>query len=225
MGKFEKKADKTTGTATHTKGNNREDSMHEHQKSENEADTPAEDKEMGNNPPLEGENGEIPPNIESLKEEIDAAKKDAAESHDRYLRMCADFDNYKKIVQRRMDDYKKFANTELLKDLLTVVDNLERALDVRRENLSNVESCMIEGVEMTLNEILNLLKKYNVTQVDADRKPFDPNYHDAVMQEESDDLPDNTVKKELQKGYLLHDRLIRPAMVVVSKGRSTNQNK
>jgi molecular chaperone GrpE len=225
MGKFEKKSDKTAPTATHTKGNNREDSMQEHQKRENEADTPAEDKKMGNNPPLEGENGEIPPDIESLKEEIDAAKKDAAENHDRYLRMCADFDNYKKIVQRRMDDYKKFANAELLKDLLSVVDNLERALDVSRENLSNVESCMIEGVEMTLNEILNLLKKYNVTQVDADGKPFDPNYHDAVMQEETDDLPDNTVKKELQKGYLLHERLIRPAMVVVSKGRSTNQNK
>ncbi|MFW5908702.1 MAG: nucleotide exchange factor GrpE [Desulfosalsimonas sp.] len=158
-------------------------------------------------------------NTEELKKDLASAKAEAAETYDRLLRLSAEFENYKKRVQRQMEDHKKYANEELIKDLLSVVDNLERALNAAGENQKDTAS-MAEGIEMTLNEILKILKKHNVTRVEAMGKPFDPTYHEAIMQEETDEYPENTVIGEMQKGYLLHDRLIRPAMVVVSKARS-----
>ena len=168
----------------------------------------------------ENENKGEADDIESLKEDAACARQEAADSHDRYLRVCAEFDNYKKRAQRQMEDHKKFSNTALIKDLLPVVDNLERALAASNGNASTTEACMAEGVEMTLNEIKNILEKYNVTPIESLGEPFDPNYHDAMMQAESEEYPENTVIQELQKGYMLHDRVIRPAMVVVSKGPS-----
>ncbi|MGM0453453.1 MAG: nucleotide exchange factor GrpE [Thermodesulfobacteriota bacterium] len=165
--------------------------------------------------------------LESVKEELDTVKQEAAETYDRLLRMTADFENYKKRSQRDREDQKKFANESLIKDLLPVIDNLERALVAAKEQQSSDAGHggnMVEGVEMTLNEIVKILKDYNVTAVEAQGKPFDPTYHEAVMQEESDQYPENTVINELQKGYMLHDRLIRPAMVVVSKGGSSHTN-
>ncbi len=182
-------------------------------------------KDVENQPDDVEKNDEVTDEIESLKDALSAARKEAADNYDRFLRLGAEFENYKKRVQRQMDDHRKYSNTELIKDLLPVVDNLERAIAAYHDNRSNIEACMVEGVEMTLKEVLNILEKHNATQVEAQGKPFDPNYHEAVMQEESEQHPENTVINELQKGYLLHDRLIRPSMVVVSKGSSTNQSK
>lgn len=165
--------------------------------------------------------------LESVKEELETAKQEAADTYDRLLRMTADFENYKKRSQRDREELKKFANESLIKDLLPVIDNLERALIAAKEQQSSDadhSGNMVEGVEMTLNEIVKILKDYNVTPIEAQGKPFDPTYHEAVMQEESDQYPQNTVINELQKGYILHDRLIRPAMVVVSKGSTNNTN-
>lgn len=156
--------------------------------------------------------------IAALNEELDAARKQAADAHDRLLRATAEFENYKKRAQRQSEEYRKFANEALIKELLAVVDNLERAVSASAPRKTGEDACMIEGVEMTLNEIFKILKRYHVTPVEAKGKPFDPTYHEAVMQEPSEEFPENTVINELQKGYLLHDRLIRPAMVVVSKG-------
>ena len=101
-----------------------------------------------------------------------------------------------------------------------MVDNLERALQTSGNNeKTDIDSCVIEGVEMTLNEILRILKKFQVTPIEAVGKPFDPAFHEAMMQEESDKFPENTVISEFQKGYMIHDRLLRPAMVIVSKGK------
>ena len=182
-------------------------------------------KDVENQPDDVEKNDEVTDEIESLKDALAVARKEASDNYERFLRLGADFENYKKRVQRQMDDHRKFSNTELIKDLLPVVDNLERAIAAYHDNRANIESCMVEGVEMTLKEVLNILEKHNATQVEAQGKPFDPNYHEAVMQEESEQHPENTVINELQKGYLLHDRLIRPSMVVVSKGSSTNQSK
>lgn len=182
-------------------------------------------KDVENQPDDVEKNDEVTDEIESLKDALSVARKEAADNYDRFLRLGAEFENYKKRVQRQMDDHRKYSNTELIKDLLPVVDNLERAIAAYHDNRANIESCMVEGVEMTLKEVLNILEKHNATQVEAQGKPFDPNYHEAVMQEESEQHPENTVINELQKGYLLHDRLIRPSMVVVSKGSSTNQSK
>ena len=111
---------------------------------------------------------------------------------------------------------KKFANETVFRQLLTVVDNLERAIFSTKEN-SDKEG-LLAGVKLTYKEILKLFETFNVKPTEAEKQPFDPNFHQAVTQEETDEVPENTVTTVLQKGYLLHDRLLRPAMVVVSKG-------
>ncbi len=159
--------------------------------------------------------------IEKLKSELESVRREAEEERDRLLRLSAEFENYKKRMDRHFEEYKKYANESLLKELLTVVDNLERAIsstDVDKSESS--EACVVEGVEMTLNEILKILRNFNVVPIEAKGKPFNPVYHEAMMQEETDEYPENTVIGELQKGYLLHDRLLRPAMVVVSKAKT-----
>lgn len=157
---------------------------------------------------------QIPENDDRLK----ALEQEASEKHDRLLRLSADFENYKKRMNRQMDDLRKYANETLLKDLLYVVDNLERAVSTSGEkNGAPMDSCVLEGVQMTLSEITKLLTRNHVTPIEAIGKPFDPSFHEAVMQEVSPDHPENTVVKEFQRGYLIYDRLLRPAMVVVSK--------
>lgn len=150
------------------------------------------------------------PNVESLTAALEAEK-------DRVLRLSAEFDNYKKRSAKEMADFRKFANESLIKQLLTVVDNLERAIVSGRDTEKEGQSSIVEGVEMTHKDILRMLESFSVKPIDAEGKPFDPAFHQAVTHQESDEHPDNTVMTEFQKGYLLHDRLIRPSMVVVSK--------
>lgn len=164
-----------------------------------------------------GEAQEAPTEVDQLKKEVAEARAEAAETYDRLLRLSAEFENYKKRMQRQAEDHRKYANENIIKDLLSVVDNLERAVNASRQSDSEADACMLEGLEMTLNEIRKVLKKYQVEPVEAVGQPFDPTYHEAVMQQPSEEYPDNTVIQEMQKGYMLHDRLIRPAMVVVAK--------
>lgn len=154
-------------------------------------------------------------------EEIEKLRAEAKENHDRYLRSAAEFENFKKRMDRERTDSIRFANEELIKQLLPVVDNLERALAHAEE--VGADEAMIEGVNMVHKQFVDALEKFGVTRVEAMEKPFDPNYHEAMMQVETDEHPPNTVVMEMAKGYMLHDRLIRPAIVGVSKaaGEST----
>lgn len=152
---------------------------------------------------------------DDLEEKLKAAERQAQENHDRFLRVAAELDNFRKRKEREVGDLRKYANQALLKELLAVVDNLERALASSREN--NAAEGLREGVEMTLKELLKIFEKFGVQPIEALEQPFDPNLHEAVMQEPSDAVPANTVVRELQKGYLIRDRLLRPSMVVVSK--------
>jgi molecular chaperone GrpE len=145
-----------------------------------------------------------------------AAKEEAADYYDRLLRLSAEFENYKKRSSRELADFRKFANEQIIKDLLGVIDNLERALASAADQEGNASS-IAEGVELTLKEVLKILEKNGVTPITAEGETFDPTYHQAVMQQEAPDQPPNTVIQELQKGYLLHNRLLRPSMVAVSK--------
>ncbi|MEE9566808.1 MAG: nucleotide exchange factor GrpE [Desulfobacteria bacterium] len=154
---------------------------------------------------------------ESVEERLKASEAKAEENRDRLLRVTAEFENYKKRAERDINDFRKFANESLIKEILPIVDNLERALEISDGDDEKTSDSMREGVEMTLEGLLNTLKKYGVVPIESLEKPFDPNFHQAVMQEESDKHPDNTVSQELQKGYMMQDRLLRPAMVVVSK--------
>ena len=154
--------------------------------------------------------------VKKLEEKLESKEQEAKEAYDRFLRVSAEFENYKKRSAREMSDFKKFANESLLKEMLPIVDSLELALGSLNENAVS-ESGLREGVELTLKEILKTLEKFGVKPIESLGKVFDPNYHQAVMQEASQDHPGQTVLKELQKGYLIHERLLRPAMVVVSK--------
>jgi len=159
--------------------------------------------------------------IESLESELEAAQQEAKENYDRLLRVSAEFENYKKRTEREMADFRKFANESILKEILILVDNLERALSSSGDQ-PHEESCVVEGVSLTINEIMKVFDKFSVKPIEALERPFDPNFHEAVMQEETDEYPENTVLKEFQKGYMIHDRLLRPAMVAVSKAKETN---
>ena len=154
--------------------------------------------------------------IEELISKLEEKEQEAKDNYDRFLRNAAELENYKKRTVRQMDEFRKYANDSLIMELLTVVDNLERAIQSSR-NDENSNASVVAGVQMTLDEILKILDKFGVKPIAALERNFDPAFHQAVMQEETQDFPSQTVLKELQKGYLLHDRLLRPAMVVVSK--------
>ena len=154
--------------------------------------------------------------LKEMEEKIETLKKEAAENHDRLLRMAAEFENYKKRATREMNDFRKFANESFAKAMLPVVDSMDLAIE-SSSNDKHVNNSMLEGVNMTLKEILKIFEQFGVKRFEAIGNIFDPNLHQAVMQEETDAFPENTVSKELQKGFMIHDRLLRPAMVVVSK--------
>jgi molecular chaperone GrpE len=116
-----------------------------------------------------------------------------------------------------MHEFRKFANESLVKEILPVVDNLVRALASECQPDERSVEGLREGVEMTLKGLTDSLERFGVAPLEALGKPFDPNFHQAVSQEESDTYPDGMVCRELQKGYLLNDRLLRPSMVIVSK--------
>lgn len=159
--------------------------------------------------------------LKEIQAELETAKQEAKETYDRFLRVSAEFENYKKRSAREMDDLRKYANQSLIVEMLAVVDNLERALNSSNGNSSN-DKCMADGVNLTLREILKVFEKFNVKPIESIGQPFDPNFHQAMMQEETDDYPENTVITELQKGYMIHDRLLRPSMVVVAASKAKN---
>ncbi|UCG13841.1 MAG: nucleotide exchange factor GrpE [Deltaproteobacteria bacterium] len=137
------------------------------------------------------------------------------EALDQTLRVAADAENFKKRIEREKEDQTRYANEAFVRDLLPVIDNLERALE-HSEAGPNQEG-LVEGLQMTLRGFIDTLGKFGCTPVEAMNQAFDPNFHEAVSQEESSEHPANTVVRELQKGYMLKERLLRPAMVVVSK--------
>ncbi len=165
----------------------------------------------------EGEQTKKKPRKQSRRERLKAAEAGAQESHERLLRATAEFENFKKRSEREISNFRKFANESLIKEILPIVDNLERALATPYEQNEESFNAFRQGVEMTLKGLLDSLKTFGVVLVEALERPFDPNFHQAVSQEESDRYPEGTVTKELQKGYMLRDRLLRPAMVLVSK--------
>ncbi|RME33247.1 MAG: nucleotide exchange factor GrpE, partial [Deltaproteobacteria bacterium] len=148
--------------------------------------------------------------------ELEAAREEARKNWDLYLRSQADLENYRKRMQREKQDLARFANESLLREFLPVIDNLQRAVDHAREQ-QNDSGALLEGVQMTLDQFARTLEKFGVTPIEAAGQAFDPAVHEAMGQVVSEDLPPNHVAQELQKGYRLHDRLLRPALVMVSK--------
>lgn len=152
----------------------------------------------------------------SLEKELETSREEAKKNWDLYLRERADLENFRKRAQRDKEELARFANEKLLREFLPVLDNLERAVDHARQDKGSGNG-LLEGVEMTLNQFQRILEKFGATPFESVGTAFDPSRHEAIGQLESVDHPPNTVAQELQRGYLLHERLLRPAMVMVAK--------
>jgi molecular chaperone GrpE len=157
---------------------------------------------------------------ERLHSELAAKEQELAELKDKYLRMLAESDNVRKRSRQQSEDTIRLQREQLLRELLPMVDNLERAVAASKGG-GNGKS-IVEGVEMVLRSVLDFLRNHGVTQLSAVGQRFDPNLHEAVAQIESGEHPPNTVIDEFHRGYLIGDRMLRPARVSVAKGASSN---
>jgi molecular chaperone GrpE len=152
---------------------------------------------------------------EDLISLVKQAKEASDKNYDLYLRSQAEIDNIRKRNKKEKEDWHNYANETLVRNLLPSLDNLEKALE--HADNKNAISALKEGIELTSKGLKDSLSKSGLVEVRALGEPFDPCYHEAVSQIENDQVEPGTVVEELQKGYLLNDRLIRPAVVVVSK--------
>lgn len=153
--------------------------------------------------------------VEEGEDILEKKEAEVKQLQDRILRLAAEMENTRKRLEREKSEGINFANECLIRELLPVIDNLERALQHGEQD----PKCkgLLEGVSMTLKNFGDVLGKFGCTPFESVGKTFDPNFHEAVMQQESSEYPEKTILQELQKGYLLRDRLVRPAMVIVSK--------
>jgi molecular chaperone GrpE len=182
----------------------------------------------GEAPPANGVPPDLEPNgagqpaaqesLQDAQAKLEAKEKECKETYDRLLRMTADYENYKKRMAREMEDFRKYANQSLLKEILSVIDHIELAIQAA-DAPSGADTSMVEGLHLTLKEFLRILEKFNVKPIEAVGQPFDPQMHEAIMREACDRFPENTVVREMQKGYTIHNRLLRPSLVVVAAPR------
>jgi len=140
---------------------------------------------------------------------------DVRAAQERYLRLAAEFENYKKRAQKDQDEYRKYSNERLLKELLPVIDNLQRALQHGR--VSQNQDGVLQGIELTSKKALEILSRFGVTPIPSVGLPFDPAVHEAVAKVNGKGHKANTIVDEFEKGYYLHDRVLRPAMVTVAE--------
>ena len=194
----------------------------EFQKSEkiNEAEKVSEEVSASAEATEEGDDSvdeetEVSDREPTVEERAADAESKYKEMQDRYLRLTAEFDNYKKRMMRENSDRLKYFNMELIKELLPSVDNLERAISHAADENSDLEN-MIEGLQMVYKGMQEAFGKFGVSEIESIGKEFDPNCHQAVGMIESQEVPENHVAEECLKGYYLHDRIIRPTMVRVS---------
>ena len=175
-----------------------------------EAEESNADAESGDSPEAEA--------LANLEAEYEAYKTESEKQHDQMLRTIAEFDNSRKRTEREKEESLKYALESFVKELIPTIDSIERAIQSTKE--SQDVDALAEGVEMIYKGLLSTLEKRGVTPIEAVNEPFDPMQHEAVMHVESEDVPENNVIEDWQKGYMLHNRVIRPSMVSVSKGRS-----
>lgn len=152
--------------------------------------------------------------METLKEEVEQLKQEKDDMYQRTLRIQAEFDNFKKRTMRERETANKYKSQDFVNELLPAIDNFERALQA---NTSEAQESFVEGISMVYRMLKDALIAQNIEEIETIGKEFDPNLHHAVIQIEDDELEANTVVEEMQKGYMLKDRVIRPAMVKVNK--------
>jgi len=163
---------------------------------------------------------------ETVQEEPDEDKdrltSELQEINDKYVRLYAEFENYKKRINKDKEELVRYGNESLIFELLPVIDNLEMAL---KHSSHDLNTGIVQGVEITLKELQRVLEKFGLSPIDASGKPFDPTVHHAMTQVERDDVEEKTVVEEFRKGYMLWDKVLRPSLVAVSKKPFTGQEK
>jgi molecular chaperone GrpE len=162
------------------------------------------------------ETGECSSELAQLAQALEQKTKEAADANEKYLRAAADFENFRKRIQRDTVEFRKYANEQLALELLSVVDHLGLALK-HAGSQAEGNQALQEGVELVYKQFHDVLEKFGVKPFAAQGEPFDPARHDALMQVESDDMPENTVVAVLQDGYVYYDKVLRHAKVSVSK--------
>ncbi len=188
--------------------------MEEEKKEQVKEDTQKEDIPEEESLQEKPQEGLVP--LEELPEKrIELLEAELAEMKDKYLRLYAEFENYKKRVQKDRAELINYATEGIVTELLTVVDNLEMALQHAGDGDS--VQAIKEGVELTLRELKRVLEKQGVREIEALGRPFDPEFHHAMAQVERDDVEDKMVVEEYRKGYIMKDKVIRPSLVAVSK--------
>jgi molecular chaperone GrpE len=151
---------------------------------------------------------------ESSAAEMDRLRTDLREAGDRVLRAQAELDNYRKRARRELDEELRYANLPLLRDLLPVLDNIQRGIAAAEKTPDG--SNLLDGIKMVAQSLTGTLARHNCTRIEALHKPFDPALHEAIMQQPSDQFAAHTVLAVVQDGYVLYDRVVRPAQVIVS---------
>lgn len=180
-------------------------------KEEQQANTEDTDSSTGDNNQAQDNIGS--PEVGGPQDEVNKYKSQAEEYLLMAQRVQADFDNYRRRTLQERDDLMKYSSMRLASNLLPILDNFERAMSSSANDAAQLK----EGIELIYRQLRDVLDKEGVKPMDAVGKEFDPIFHEAVMQAPSEEHPDNVVIEELQKGYMLADRVIRPAMVKVAK--------
>ncbi len=160
---------------------------------------------------------------QELLEKLKDVEQRSQENYDLYMRAYAEMENIKKRGVKEREDLAKFANESLIKEILPVIDSLEKALIHARDGTN--PSGLAEGIEMILKGLMGTLEKAGLNEVEAIGKPFDPQFHEAISQQPDDTVPPKHVIMEMQKGYLLNGRLMRPSIVVISQGNGAKNDK
>lgn len=167
------------------------------------------------------ENAENPSAEEAAQEqasvqelELEKLRKESEDNYQRYLRAQADFDNFRRRTRQEKEEFAKYASMKVIEQLLPVVDNLERALNAGKD--SNDYEALLKGVEMISRQLDQTLAGEGLQAMNAVGQPFNPEFHQAIMQVESEEYEEGIVVEEIQKGYMLKDKVLRPAMVKVS---------
>jgi molecular chaperone GrpE len=167
-----------------------------------------------NIPPEPEDSAAVIEDLETLRARTLAVEKERAEFLDLLQRTTADFDNYQKRIQREIQQERQYCHSALARDLLGALDNLERATAAAQQ--AGESGPLVQGVAMVLAQVLDVLKRHGITRIDALGQPFDPNLHQAIMQRPSAEHPPNIVLDVPVNGYVIHNRVLRPASVVVS---------
>ncbi len=157
-----------------------------------------------------------------VKKELEEAKAQAQENYDKFIRLYAEFDNYRKRVAREKAELVRYGNEELLKEILPVLDNLERALEHAQRDEKTEP--ILQGLQLILEQFRSVLRRFGVEEIKTLGERFDPELHEAVGEIELEGIGPLEIVQEVQKGYLLNDRVLRPAKVIVGKVSSKNED-